>query len=144
MADPGLIDRFRGEYDFLSNFYVERDGVTTEHLFQSFKTLDKEAQDLIMKAPTPGQAKRLGRQVPLRSDWEEVKDDVMLMLVRDKFEDPELAEKLLATGEAELIEGNTWGDTYWGVCRGRGLNKLGRILMQVRDELHQGLHQGLT
>lgn len=132
---PDLIDRFRGEYDFLSNFYLEDDCTTVEHFFQALKTKDTAEQEKILNAPTPGSAKRLGRTVKLRSDWEEIKDDIMYELVRDKFEDPELAEKLLATGEAELIEGNTWGDTYWGVCRGRGLNKLGRILMQVRAEL---------
>ena len=82
------------------------------------------------------EAKRLGRRVRLRSDWEQVKYDVMLDVVRAKFnQHPDLAQKLLATGDEELVEGNDWGDTYWGVCNGRGKNMLGKILMRVRAEL---------
>jgi len=84
----------------------------------------------------PSEAKRLGRRVRLRSDWEQVKYDVMLDVVRAKFnQHPDLAQKLLATGDEELVEGNDWGDTYWGVCNGRGKNMLGKILMRVRAEL---------
>jgi len=84
----------------------------------------------------PGQAKRFGRQVSLRPNWEQIRLDVMLCLVRQKFEaDAALAADLLATKDAELIECNDWGDTYWGQCWGAGQNHLGRILMQVRSEL---------
>lgn len=137
------INSFSGEYRFLSNFYdaeVEYDGKTypsTEHAFQAAKTLNYAERNTICNARTAGQAKKLGRIVKLRDDWESIKYDVMLEVVRKKFKHSDLAEKLLATGSAELIEGNTWNDTIWGVCNGRGKNWLGHILMQVRDELNE-------
>jgi ribA/ribD-fused uncharacterized protein len=136
-----MIDNFEGRYAFLSNFYpspMEIDGIiypTNEHFFQAMKVLTPKERKVIAAAETPGLAKRLGRQVNLRWDWESVKDEVMLIGLRYKFSDPELAEKLLDTGDEELIEGNWWGDTYWGVCNGVGKNKLGKLLMQVREEL---------
>ena len=82
------------------------------------------------------EAKRLGRRVKLRPDWEDIKDEVMYEVVLDKFKrNDNLKEKLLDTANAELIEENWWNDTYWGVCKGKGKNKLGKILMKVRDEL---------
>ena len=67
---------------------------------------------------------------------EEVKDQIMYEIVLNKFsQNEELREKLIATGDEYLAEGNTWHDTYWGVCNGKGKNKLGKILMQVREEL---------
>lgn len=132
------ITSFSGEYAFLSNFWKEWDGKTVEHFFQACKTDDDEEQYFIIGAATPGEAKRLGRKATLRPDWEEIKDNDMYVLVKDKFGNPELKAKLLATGDAELVEGNTWGDTYWGVCRGVGQNKLGQILMRVREELRDG------
>ena len=87
---------------------------------------------------TPNCAKRLGRQVELRSDWETVKYDVMYQVCMAKFQqNPELLRKLVRTGDAELIEGNTWGDRVWGVdlYRGVGENHLGKILMKIREEL---------
>ena len=87
-----------------------------------------------MQISTPEVAKHLGRKVELRWDWEEVKDEVMLYLVQKKFFTKDVyLRMLLATKDAKLIEGNTWGDTYWGVCNGKGQNELGKILMQVRD-----------
>ena len=83
----------------------------------------------------PGEAKRWGRNITLRADWEHVKLPIMLNLVRQKFANDPLRAKLLGTGEHELIEGNHWNDTFWGVCRGVGSNRLGKILMQVRAEL---------
>lgn len=79
-------------------------------------------------------AKRAGQRLALRPDWEQIKQAVMLNLQRQKYSYPELRTLLLATGNLELIEGNTWGDTYWGVCNGVGDNWLGKILMQVRAE----------
>ena len=91
---------------------------------------------VVLTKLNPSEAKRLGRRMRLRSDWEQVKYDVMLDVVRAKFnQHPDLAQKLLATGDEELVEGNDWGDTYWGVCNGRGKNMLGKILMRVRAEL---------
>ena len=83
-----------------------------------------------------GQAKRLGRRVELRSDWETVKIEIMRQVLKSKFtHNPELREKLIATGNTELIEGNNWNDRFWGVCRGVGKNHLGKLLMEIRAEL---------
>jgi N-glycosidase YbiA len=135
------IDSFRGQYRFLSNFSpaeIYFDDVlysTVEHAYQAAKTLDLREREQVQRAPSAGDAKRLGRKVTKRDDWEQVKVKLMRMLLRKKFEHPVLADMLLETGDAELIEGNTWGDTFWGQCGGRGENWLGRLLMQVRDEL---------
>jgi ribA/ribD-fused uncharacterized protein len=136
-----MINSFEGEYAFLSNFYEHpiSNGVitfpTNEHYFQAMKTLEDDERLAIARAATPGQAKRMGRSVKLRPDWESIKLDVMETAVRVKFTDPELAAKLVATGDEELIEGNWWNDTFWGVCNGVGENHLGKILMKVRADI---------
>lgn len=139
---PAEIDRFSGHHSFLSNFHpsaVTLDGdtyPTVEHAFQAGKTDDPAARERIRDAKTPAWAKALGRKVQLRGDWEDVKVGVMTDLVRQKFTaHPDLAAKLLATHDAQLVEGNTWGDRFWGVSRGTGRNELGRILMKVRAEI---------
>lgn len=135
------IKGFQGEFRFLSNFVpaeVMMDGIqysSTEHAYQAAKTLDPEERLLIQQASTPGQAKRLGKQLKQRADWNEVKDDIMRNLLFQKFNIPHLKKLLLATGDAYIEETNTWNDTYWGVCRGNGQNKLGRLLMEIRAEL---------
>jgi len=135
------IIQFQGDYSFLSNFYhcsVEMDGKvypSVEHAFQAAKTHDCAKRDIIRKAPTPSEAKRLGRKLLLRSDWEKVKVDIMQELVMHKFQNPELAAKLVETDDAKLIEGNWWNDTFWGVCNGKGENRLGQILESVRTTL---------
>lgn len=138
------IDRFAGAYAFLSNFYPctitfeGRDYNSTEHAYQAAKTFDEGDRYLISRSHSPGQAKRLGRSVTLRQDWPEVRLHVMAELLGEKFgRHPELAAKLLATGDASLIEGNTWNDTFWGVCQGKGENYLGRLLMAVRAILKE-------
>jgi ribA/ribD-fused uncharacterized protein len=134
---------FRGGYRFLSNFYpapVEFDGKlypSVEHAFQAAKTSDPSLRKKIREAKTPGEAKAKGREVPLRKDWESVKLDIMLDLLRRKFGHPHLADLLLETEGLRLVEGNTWNDSFWGVTRGRGKNHLGRLLMKVRDEIRQ-------
>ena len=128
-----VIDSFTGEYRFLSNFYPSIPIV--EYEYQAAKTDEPHQKDWIRSARTPGEAKRRGRRVHMRSDWEQVKVDVMLFLLRMKFSIPELKQKLLETGDTELTEGNTWGDTFWGVCNGVGENNLGKLLMKVREEL---------
>ena len=141
-----MIKNFEGEYAFLSNFYFSPmiiDNVvytTNEHFFQAMKSLNTKERQSIVLAPTPGKAKRLGRKVSLRKDWEDIKEEVMLTGLRHKFSNPELRKKLLATGNEELIEGTTWHDNYWGICDceacgGQGKNRLGKLLMQVREEL---------
>lgn len=135
------IDTFTNEYRFLSNFYpskVSYDGLeypTVEHAYQSIKTIDKDMRLKIRNSKTAADAKKLGRKVELRKDWENIKFDVMLELLRQKFAIPELRQLLLDTGDSELIESNWWGDVVWGVCRGVGKNHLGRLLMQVRNEV---------
>lgn len=138
-----MINEFRCQYFFLSNFYeaeVEYEGIlykNNEAAFQAQKITDYREQEQFWFV-TPSEAKRLGRKVQLRKDWEQVKDEIMEDIVRAKFtQNEELKEKLIATGNEELIEGNAWNDTYWGVCGGKGKNMLGKILMKVREELRK-------
>ncbi len=133
---------FSGDHAFLSNFYsapVEYNGCTyktSEHAYQAAKTVFGYDHDRIAGTRTPGNAKREGRKIQCRMDWEEVKFDIMGEIVYAKFlQNEDLKEKLLATGNAFLVEGNNWGDTFWGVCEGEGLNVLGTILMVCRTEL---------
>ena len=141
-----MIDFFDGEYDLLSNFYnascifEEKLYPTVEHAFQAAKSLDQAERDWIAAAGSPGLAKRLGRRVNLRPDWEKVKFDVMEECLRSKFADPVLKQKLLATGDEELVEGNYWHDNTYGNCSCErckdiiGRNMLGNILMKLRTE----------
>jgi ribA/ribD-fused uncharacterized protein len=142
-----MINKFEGKYDFLSNFYPSQitiDSVTyptVEHAFQAAKTRSFLERIKISRLDTPGKAKRAGRQVELRSDWEKIKDQVMYDCLKEKFKIKELREKLLATGNEELIEGTTWHDNYWGNCSCEkcknieGKNMLGKTLMRIREEL---------
>lgn len=142
---PKVIERFWGAHRYLSNFYVapmydpcwpNKRAQTLEHFFQAHKAELREQQIEILEASTPAISKRLGRKCQKRPDWDEHKNSVMLHLLRLKFDQhPNLTHLLLSTGDAELVEGNTWGDTYWGVCDGVGENWLGKLLMQVRQEL---------
>ena len=146
MIKEACIQRFREEYDFLSNFYgaqVEYQGLyyqNAEAAFQAQKCRTDQEKVQFCELP-PNMAKRQGRQVALREDWEEVKVGVMEEVVRAKFfQNPDLGIRLLATGDTPLVEGNTWGDTCWGVDTrtGQGENHLGRILMKIRGELAIG------
>jgi ribA/ribD-fused uncharacterized protein len=145
-ARPEAITEFQGPYRFLSNFWpaeVVHEGITypsVEHAYQAAKTLNIAERRRIAAMADPAAAKRAGRKLLLREDWETAKFRVMQACVRDKFtRHAELRRKLLATGDAELIEGNTWGDRVWGVYQGEGENRLGRILMQVRGELRSSI-----
>jgi len=135
------ISDFRGEYRWLSNFYscqIVLDGKiypSTEHAYQAAKTLDENEREQIRIAPKFRDAKNLGQKVTKRSDWDEVKIAVMKECLRQKFERPDLREKLLATGNQKLIEGNTWMDQFWGICNGIGSNHLGKLLMALREEI---------
>lgn len=141
-------DRDTGLF-FLSNFYdpspvkyLGETYPTVEHAYQAAKTKRKVERDHIRSQPTPRDAKRAGRSATLRPDWEEVKVRVMRKLLQQKFAIPELRAKLLATGHAFLQEGNWWGDEFWGVCKGKGKNMLGLLLMQVRQEVIQECAHG--
>ena len=144
-----MISVFDGQHMFLSNFYNASctfEGKiypTVEHAFQAAKTLIPEEREEIRKAETPGKAKRMGRAVTLRPDWEEVKTDVMRECLRSKFRFAPLAIDLINTGDEELVEGNTWHDNCWGNCTCEqcankpGENRLGKLLMEIRKELQQ-------
>ena len=141
MTETPTIYGFQGPNRFLSNFWPETPGVVTvEHLFQAAKTNDPVQKLAILRAETPGQAKRMGRGVTLRADWETVKDDIMAEFLRMKFEDPELRRQLLATGDSLLYEANDWNDRYWGVdsATGIGQNRLGHLLMSLRERIRNG------
>jgi len=138
------IGYFTGEYGYLSNFFesvILFEGIvypTVEHAFQAQKTFHQAERKKIAAANSPGKAKRMGRSLKLRKDWESIKINIMTELVRLKFQaHADLREKLLVTGDAKLVEGNTWNDRFWGVCGGTGKNWLGRILMQIRTELRE-------
>ena len=144
-----MISDFDKEWAFLSNFYqseIEFEGITyptNEHFFQAMKTLDIDERRAIANCRTPSQAKRMGRRVALRPDWEDVKESVMLEGLYLKFADEQLADWLLETGDEELVEGTTWHDNEWGNCSCpkcahiEGKNKLGKLLMQVRDMIKE-------
>lgn len=135
------IDRFNGKYRFLSNFYpcaVKLDGVlypSVEHAYQAAKCASLEDRQKILSCKTPGEAKRLVRTLKSNGDIAIVKLVVMNSLLKQKFNKEPFRTWLLATGNEELIEGNTWGDVFWGVCDGKGENNLGRLLMRIREEL---------
>lgn len=131
---------FQGEHRWLSNFWFAKvmlDDVvypSVEHAYQAAKTYPSERPPFL--SCTAAEAKKLGRQVVIRDEWELVKLDVMRSLIEQKFAPgTDLAKKLLETGDVRLVEGNKWGDTFWGVCNGRGQNHLGEILMAQRSQL---------
>lgn len=136
-----MIGSFQGKYRWLSNFawcpVVYDDAVypTVEHAYQASKTLKLLERMDVQIATSAGEAKKLGRQVTLRPDWNTVKLSIMEKLLRQKFFIHEFSNKLLDTGDEEIVEVNTWGDTYWGVCNGHGQNQLGKLLMKIREDL---------
>lgn len=146
------ITTFRGQYHFLSNFYrypVHLDEVlypTVEHAFQAAKTEDITERIRIKKQKTPGLAKRYGRNVQLRDDWEHLKLWKMEEFLREKFAEGGMKNKLLATEDVDLIEGNYWHDNFWGNCACKkceiliGQNNLGKLLMAIRGDLQDALH----
>ena len=136
-----VIDQFRGKFHWLSNFYncpVPFEGLTfsnSEAAFQAAKSLDMKEREKFVGI-NPLIAKRMGRRVNLRSDWEDVKIGVMREVLRCKFsQNPELKQKLLDTGDSKLEEGNNHGDRIWGTVNGKGQNHLGKLLMEIRAEL---------
>lgn len=136
------IAEFQGEYRFLSNFYpaeVVYEGITyptSEHAYQAAKTLEVNERKKIAAIATPADAKKAGRALKLRDDWETVKFVVMEDVVRYKFaHHDDLRQQLCDTGDSYLEEGNDWNDRIWGVYQGVGENRLGKILMKIRAEL---------
>lgn len=155
-----MIDKFEGRYRFLSNFYpcvIEHQGISypsNEHYYVAMKVTDEQFingryytpgdfREMIATIESPNIVKKLGERVKLRKDWDSKKLEFMNWGVREKFKNNTLKELLLSTGDEELIEGNTWKDTFWGVCNGKGKNHLGKILMEVRRELRGITRTGL-
>lgn len=150
-SSPEVISAFRGPHRFLSNFYktpVLYEGVeypSAEHAYQAAKTLDLQKRRSILttvdkiskleRPTTPGEAKNWGYAVHLREGWESVKIQVMEEVLWSKFQIEPMRSMLLETGNTELIEGNTWGDTFWGTVDGEGRNLLGKLLMKIRNRL---------
>ncbi len=137
------INKFDGKYRFLSNFYpckIELDGIrypSVEHAFQAAKTLNIQERKNIAVCRSAADAKRIGRYVALRTNWDSIKVQVMLDLLRSKFKSLKLKQKLIDTSDSLIVEGNTWNDTFWGQCDGVGKNMLGKLLMQVRSEINE-------
>lgn len=143
---------FSGPFRMIDNFApvpVEYQGFhfgTTEHAFAAAKTLDLKYFMAIIEAPNPGVAKAIGRRAPLRSDWETIKYQVMLDVLRVKFKPAGVSrDRLMATGDRLIYEGNTWNDDVWGIIRSdhtgenwHGRNALGVLLMKVRQEINEG------
>jgi ribA/ribD-fused uncharacterized protein len=139
-----MINSFRGNYYFLSNMYpcpVVYEGMEfkcAEAAFQAAKTLNLEMRKRFTQMDG-FEAKRFGRSVKLRDDWDKVRLPVMSWVLLDKFtRNADLKEKLLMTGDMPLIEGNNWNDRFWGVCNGVGDNNLGKLLMRLRKHLSKG------
>lgn len=139
-----MINSFQGEHRWLSNFWPAKvvlediEFPTVEHAYVAAKTLDMAMRLRVSEIPAQnaGRVKRLGRTFDLRVDWDDVRLSTMERLLRQKFAIPDLRMLLLKTGNQILIEGNTWGDTFWGVCRGTGENNLGNLLMKIRSEIY--------
>ena len=136
------IEAFRGIYRFLSNFYpcqVKYEGIvypSSEHAYQAAKTSSQAKKLGISEYKTAFKAKCVGHKLQLRKNWESAKESIMFEILCCKFEqNSNLRKRLLDTNNAFLVEGNSWGDTYWGVCNGVGKNRLGKLLMRVRRRL---------
>jgi ribA/ribD-fused uncharacterized protein len=148
VTDQGIYGFF-AEYRWLSNFHQSFtfvEGIawqSVEHAYQASKTMNTYERSLFQML-TPAQAKRFGKEITLRQDWEAVKIKVMYDCLKAKFcgPDPECAalmKRLKETGKLYLEETNYWGDTFWGVCDGKGTNILGKLLMCVRDGEDPGM-----
>lgn len=143
MNEKKVIDSFTigSGYPFLSNFHPstiwinKKSYSTVEHAYQAHKTLVESSHELIRNCKSPAEAKKLGRSVEMRLDWDQVKVDLMRSFLRLKFESPFLRDQLKQTVGCKLVYGNTWNDRFWGVCRGTGLNWLGILLEEIRDEI---------
>lgn len=139
-----IIDSFRGDYNFLSNFsshgFTDKNGIvwaTAEHYYQAYKANaghEYEISERIMHSTDPGEAKKLAKGIK-PSYWHNVSIDIMYQALKYKFDqNKSIREKLINTGDALLIEGNTWGDEFWGQVNGKGENTLGKLLMEIRHE----------
>ena len=142
------IEGFFKEYRFLSNFHIKEFTYkgkiyqSSEHAYQAFKATNEEDHEFVRMAPTPNESRKRGRYgIKPRPDFDEIKYDLMMEILLEKFKDEELKQMLLSTGDAYLEETNTWHDCYWGVCvcdecqHYKSKNNLGKILMEIRRRL---------
>lgn len=160
-----MINKFDGKYGFLSNFHpceIVYQGITypsVEHYYVAMKCNNDQMIDgvyytradfreAVARVSTAGKAKILGRKIKLRSDWDEVRLQVMEWGLNQKFRIEELQELLLATGDEKLVEGNWWHDNFFGSCTcpkcgDKGNNHLGKLLMKIRSEIRGSKKKGL-
>ena len=135
-----VINRFIGQYAFLSNFYptyIKLDGSiypSVENAYQASKTINPKERYPFLDCK-PNVSKKIGRLISIRPDWDNIRLVIMRELLDQKFHKKDMKELLLMTGDQELIEGNWWGDKFWGVCQGEGRNELGKMLMDIRKGL---------
>jgi len=141
------IEGFFNEYRFLSNYHVKEftyNGKTyqsSEHAYQAYKATNEEDHEYVRMSPTPNEAKKRGQKITVRSDWDDIKINIMLEVLTEKFKDEELKQLLLATGDSYLEETNYWHDCFWGVCtcdtcqHYKSKNNLGKVLMNIRGRL---------
>ena len=141
MRNNERILEFNCRYRFLSNFAVSPiihnriHYSTVEHAYQAAKTTDKQLRLHIASLQEPRHAKLFGRKLELRPDWDDIRIDIMRILIKKKFRIPTFRKLLIQTGNSLLVEGNTWNDTFWGVCKGEGSNHLGKLLMEERRRI---------
>lgn len=144
----GILE-FTGKYRFLSNFYLVEitfEGIrypSVENAYQAAKTTDVEARQMFQTC-SPGQAKKWGGpngRIRIQDGWDQKKVGVMEYLLKKKFAEYPLRDALLATGDAQLAEGNWWGDTFWGTVNGKGKNWLGKTLSKVRKEIQEEVEE---
>lgn len=157
MTSQETIDSFRGEHRFLSNFWILSSSIrptiqtyfgpaphveatTVEHLYEAYKATNLKDFLYVINSDTAGVAKRRGREISARPGWDRIKIPVMRYALRLKFLLPNEHDLLLGTGQAHLIEGNTWHDNFWGSCRcvtckNTGKNQLGKMIEAIREEL---------
>jgi len=138
------ISNFRGDYFFLSNFYEcaihiwGMEFTSAEAAYQASKCTSQTDMAKFVGV-SPRKSKYMGRKVLLPSNWDEQREGRMYEVLSAKFSNEFLKKQLLLTGERMLVEGNSWGDVYWGECRGKGRNVLGKLLMQFRQRLREQL-----
>lgn len=137
-----VINSFNGEYRFLSNFwpctviYECLEFNCVEAAFVAAKTTDIEKRRHIQALKSPGECKKFGRKIELRENWDKIKIEIMNDLLKQKFaKGSQLGDMLVKTRDMHLIEGNTLGDTFCGVCYGVGQNVLGLMLMEIRNSI---------
>lgn len=145
MTQKKIINWFKDEYSFLSNFepcQITYEGIaylSTEAAFQAQKSSNKKVRNLFSRL-NPSESKLLGRNIIVREDWDNIKFKIMFNICSIKFSQEPFKSKLLETGDLYLQEGTYWHDQIWGVCycpkhNGEGRNELGKILMKIRDSL---------